>query len=411
MTAAAREGDSIEHSSALTGLLVGMAVGAVAAAFIVGTGGLGAVAIVGAVAAVGAGAALGGGIGQLIGSLSFCLNDAGQIKSGSPNVFFNGKPAARAHLDHVECDQHGDDEVLAEGSSTVFINNQPAARVKDRTECDGTIKTGSDNVFVGGGTKTIDGINPEVPTWLQWTVFGIGLASAIVLTGGVVIPIAATGGGLAGGVAAYWAGGKVFGEGSDMQKISAFGGAALGGGLGARGGKWFDSKYEFVLQGGSIKVLPRTPAKVASIAKSEAAHGRAMQTKDELPKSKEYKLKTVSSNEKKTISGWSEKKPPGYEKISAEKVKYNSELIGHEMKSHPYDRDFKGQYYSSHAEKQMSITSQNHPIGVSKPMCTDCQGYFSKLATYNRTDQIVTDPKAVRIFKPDGSIETIPRAQ
>lgn len=61
-----------------------------------------------------------------------------------------------------------------------------------------------------------------------------------------------------------WAGGKLFGEGSDGQKLMAFGGALLGGRLGAKGGKWFDARYEIKTQGlgsnfGNVKIVPRTP--------------------------------------------------------------------------------------------------------------------------------------------------------
>ena len=69
--AAARLDDPIEHSSALGGLLAGLAIGAGAVLIgiaVIGTGGLGAVALA---AMVGAGAATGAGIGQPIGSLSF----------------------------------------------------------------------------------------------------------------------------------------------------------------------------------------------------------------------------------------------------------------------------------------------------------------------------------------------------
>lgn len=42
-----------------------------------------------------------------------------------------------------------------------------------------------------------------------------------------------------------------------------------------------------------------------------------------------------------------------------------------------------GQYYASHAEKKAAVDSKNIngkgsvvPIGISSPMCKDCQGYF-----------------------------------
>ncbi|KPW86636.1 Zn-binding Pro-Ala-Ala-Arg (PAAR) domain-containing protein, incolved in TypeVI secretion [Pseudomonas congelans] len=377
MSGAARVNDPIEHTGSLTGLLAGLAIGAIGAALVVGTGGLAAVAIVGASAATGA------GVGQLIGSLSFCNHQTGQIVSGSSNVYINGEPAARAHADQAKCDEHSSrPQVIAQGSSNVYINGHPAARVGDRTACDAKIVVGSSNVFIGGGTETTDPINPEVPELLERGILLVGLASAFVLASPVIV-IAGLVGGVAGGTVGSLGGAQLFGEGSDGQKLMAFSGALLGGGLGAKGGKWFDTRYDIKVQGvgsnfGNLKITPKGAVKVSNIAESEAALGRASQARTDLPQSKELKVKTVSSNDKKTLSGWGNKKPEGYERISAEQVKAKSEEIGHEVKSHPYDRDYKGQYFSSHAEKQMSIASPNHPLGVSKPMCTDCQGYFSQ---------------------------------
>ncbi|BBN63147.1 MULTISPECIES: PAAR domain-containing protein [Pseudomonas] len=410
MSAAARVNDPIEHTGSLTGLLAGLAIGAIGAALVVGTGGLAAVAIVGASAATGA------GVGQLIGSLSCCNHQTGQIVSGSSDVYINGEPAARAHADQAKCDEHSSrPQVIAQGSSNVYINGHPAARVGDRIACDAKIVVGSSNVFIGGGTETTDPINPEVPELLERGILLVGLASAFVLASPVIV-IAGLVGGIAGGTVGGWGGAKLFGEGTDGQKLMAFGGALLGGGLGAKGGKWFDTRYDIKIQGvgsnlGNLKITPKGAAKVSNIAESEAALGRASQARADLPQSKELKVKTVSSNDKKTLSGWGNKKPESYEKISAEQVKTKSEEIGHEVKSHPYDRDYKGQYFSSHAEKQMSIASPNHPLGVSKPMCTDCQGYFSQLAKYSKVEQIVADPKAIRIFKTDGTVETIMRSE
>ncbi|HDS0917277.1 TPA: PAAR domain-containing protein [Pseudomonas putida] len=269
--AAARLDDPIEHSSALGGLLAGLAIGAGAVLIgiaVIGTGGLGAVALA---AMVGAGAATGAGIGQLIGSLSFACSETGQIRSGSSNVYINGKPAARAHLDNAECSDHpGGPKILAQGSDSVYINGQPAARVGDRTVCDAKISAGSPNVCIGGGTATTDAIDPEIPVWLERAVMALGLASAFVLASPVLV-VAGVAGGIAGGMAGHWAGGELFGEGSDGQKLMAFGGALLGGGLGAKGGKAFDARYEIRSHGfgsnlGNVKVVrraapPLTPKK------------------------------------------------------------------------------------------------------------------------------------------------------
>lgn len=276
--AAARLDDPIEHSSALGGLLAGLAIGAGAVLIgiaVVGTGGLGAVALA---AMVGAGAATGAGIGQLIGSLSFACSETGQIRSGSGNVYINGKPAARAHLDNAECSDHpGIPKILAQGSDSVYINGQPAARVGDRTVCDAKISAGSPNVYIGGGTETTDAIDPEVPVWLERAVMGVGLASAFVLASPVLV-VAGLVGGIAGGMAGHWAGGELFGEGSDGQKLMAFGGALLGGGIGAKGGKAFDARYEIKVQGfgsnlGNVKIVPRSKPDVEAPPMSRPVRG------------------------------------------------------------------------------------------------------------------------------------------
>ena len=256
MSQAARLDDPIEHTGSLTGLLTGLAIGAIGAALIVGTGGLAAVAIVWASAAAGA------GIDQVIGSLSVCDHSTGQIQSGSGNVAIDGKPAARAHVDIATCEEHGPaPQILAQGSSTVYINGQPAARVGDKTVCDAKIASGSGNVSIGGGTLTTDAISPEVPEWLERGVLAVGLGSAFVLASPILV-MAGLVGGVAGGAAGNWAGGKLFGAGSDGQKLMALGGGLLGGGLGAKGGKWFDARYEIKTQGlgsnfGNVKVVPK----------------------------------------------------------------------------------------------------------------------------------------------------------
>jgi uncharacterized Zn-binding protein involved in type VI secretion len=264
MSAAARVGDPIEHTSALEGLLLGLAVGAaavvVAAAAgvtIVATGGLAAVAAVGAVMALSA------GFGELIGSLSWCTNKAGQIFKGSGNVFTNGKPAARAHVDTATCDKHGSvPQVIAQGSRTVHINGQPAARVGDRTVCDGKISAGSGNVNIGGPTEQTDDINPEVEPWLHWLVGGIGFGSAVVLTSPLIAITAFIDGAVLGGIGNIL-GGRWFGEDSDEQKAMTFGGAVLGG--------WFGARYEVKQEGlgslfGNLKVTPRTPVGPKGVA-------------------------------------------------------------------------------------------------------------------------------------------------
>lgn len=70
---------------------------------------------------------------------------------------------------------------------------------------------------------------------------------------------------------------------------------------------------------------------------------------------------------------------------------------------------FEGKYNSSHAEKQLLTERPNEPTGVSRPMCSDCQGFASKQAVATGQDVVVSDPNGTHVFYPDGSSEFIPK--
>lgn len=81
-----------------------------------------------------------------------------------------------------------------------------------------------------------------------------------------------------------------------------------------------------------------------------------------------------------------------------------SNEIGHELGNQGCrDHGVEGQANASHAEKQLSIISDN-PIGISSPMCDDCKNYFKKLAISEGDTYVIADPDGVRIFSLDGSI-------
>lgn len=180
MYEAARLGDAIGHSGALSGMMAGTLVGAaVAAAGGVVSGVLLATGLAASCLGVGlvlVGAAL--ALGWLSSELATSARDSiavngerrvrkrGLISSGSPNVFINGKPAALASLSQVQCDDDGHSMHMAEGAASVTINGQPASRINDRTSCDGRIIHGSANVLIGGPAVKTAEITPEVPEWL-----------------------------------------------------------------------------------------------------------------------------------------------------------------------------------------------------------------------------------------------------
>ena len=86
-----------------------------------------------------------------------------------------------------------------------------------------------------------------------------------------------------------------------------------------------------------------------------------------------------------------------------------SNEIGHKLRNAgANDQGVPGRYNASHAEKQLSIISDN-PIGISQPMCTDCQGYFKNLAIGEGREYVTADPNFIRIFSPDGVVTEIKR--
>ncbi len=231
---AARVGDGIEHTASKGWLVVGVIGGAiVGAAFTLVTGGVGTAAL----AATIAGAAGGGGLGEVLGSMSWApKHETGRLITGSPNVFINGRPAIIAHISVGECDEHGPaPQRVAEGSSRVYINGFPAARIGDLLSCSAAISEGSSNVRIGGEKVQTDPISPEIPDWVNKVLLGVGLAATAVLAGPVVALLGFAGG-MGGGYAGAFIGGRLYGEGSDEQKWFALGGSFAGGLAGARGG-------------------------------------------------------------------------------------------------------------------------------------------------------------------------------
>lgn len=225
---AARIHDPISHSSALMGLLAGAVIGALVAVAVVGTGG-GALLLVMALAT---GISTGAGIGELLGSL--LDREAGAIATGAATVEVNRLRAARAKADFVDCHPG---KVIATGSKTVRVETFLFARKGERTTCDGKIKAGSLDTFVGGPSAQAAEVSPEVPVWLTIGVTAIGLVGA-----GAAIRMAAMGtrlivasrlglgiaGGIGGGAVGNHFGGKWYGEGSKGQRILGFVGGQIG---------------------------------------------------------------------------------------------------------------------------------------------------------------------------------------
>jgi uncharacterized Zn-binding protein involved in type VI secretion len=201
MPEAARLGDPIAHTSALTGFLMGAVIGIAliaAVAFATFTCGFGVALLAGLAAGIGASAIL--GLGEAIGRMF--TSQTGAITLGSPNVFVNSRNAAYATASTVTCSKHNPVPLIAEGSGNVFINGLPAARKGDAITCGAKIDDGSTDTFIGGGTVRYLEVEDEVPPWLRTAVdwaFALaglvgGLAGLLRQAGGLsraVLPCAA----------------------------------------------------------------------------------------------------------------------------------------------------------------------------------------------------------------------------
>lgn len=235
--AAAHIGHEIEHSSAMAGFLIGAAAGLAVGVLAVATVATGGAALAVVAAVGGAVAATGGGAlaGMYIGAAH--LTPKGPISTGSDNVFYGPAriPAARAIVDTVACRDHGT-KFLATGSDSVFINEYPAVRKEDKSECDGTVKSEFDNIFIGAETAQYLEIDSEVPEWM------VNVAMGMVIVGGTVALVfgaaaAVSAAGLCGLINfAGTAVGSMIGS-AVLAPVGGMIGEALGGELGSRIGE------------------------------------------------------------------------------------------------------------------------------------------------------------------------------
>ncbi|WP_196788166.1 DUF6531 domain-containing protein, partial [Burkholderia cepacia] len=168
-------GDRIAHSSGFMGILTGIAVGVaigVAVAATVATGGLVGGLIVGACLA--GGLTLGGALASASQSIG---NNCGEIKTGSDNVYFEGKKVARV-TDLVKCDHHSSaPQALVDGSKTVFVNGLPLVRIGHETHCSGKVNSGRNSIWIDKTTGHYGPKNPELSATQE---FLAGLLGGIV---------------------------------------------------------------------------------------------------------------------------------------------------------------------------------------------------------------------------------------
>lgn len=271
--AAARVHDPFGHSSAMDGVLIGLAVGALIGTAIL-TGGISLIAVGAAVAVTGGAGLAGEAIGQTMDG-----PETGVIDTGSSNVFINGRAAAMTVIATGHCSQDSGPPVpVATGTATVFINGQPAARVGEKMACSAVIRQGSSNVFIGGPTKQVIKPTPEVPAWLDNTMLAMTIGGTAIGTLGVGLTygVGAAVGSLVGGAGGSYFGGKgasaaaaAMGYGATGQAVAGvaggFFGGVVGGGAGFKGGQL----GEGVLRSPSAAIPRSSPFSPKKIGETE----------------------------------------------------------------------------------------------------------------------------------------------
>ncbi|MDE2596468.1 MAG: PAAR domain-containing protein [Sphingomonadales bacterium] len=246
---AARVTDQFGHTCALDGVLIGLAVGIAAGALILATGGLGAIAIGAAIGVAGGAGLAGEAIGATISG-----PPTGALVSGAPTVLTNMLPQAAVGIAMGPCaKEYGVPQAVASGVPNVLVVTMPAARKGETMTCSAKIVSGSANVMIGGDSQTFLPVTPEVPQWLNTTLFAMSIGGAVIATGGIAAEfgIGAAAGSLAGGLGGSYLGGiggkwaaTEMGYGATGQAVGevmgSFAGGAIGGGLGYKGGQQFD---------------------------------------------------------------------------------------------------------------------------------------------------------------------------
>ncbi|WP_133869345.1 hypothetical protein [Ilumatobacter fluminis] len=93
---------------------------------------------------------------------------------------------------------------------------------------------------------------------------------------------------------------------------------------------------------------------------------------------------------------------------AVERVRVAGTEAGHETTPHTFDREFEGQYESSHSERKIAENTGRSSLASSKDLCPLCQRWFAARAESLGEPFFVADPTGVRVFMPDGRVVTVP---
>jgi len=184
----------------------------------------------------------------------------------------------------------------------------------------------------------------------------------------------------------------------------------------ATSGAWVGNLAPALLAGGAgpaVRALRAARAastldRAVTAGEGDAALARAHSARGYVRPLSTARKKTVAADGSPTLSGWARPRPDGFHQASPEQIRNLADQINHRLEpSTPphkgyagHDPGFSGKAAASHAEKQQLLTRTSDHIGVTRPMCPDCQAMFKKYVDYTGHPLYVTDPKGSHTFYP-----------
>ena len=157
----------------------------------------------------------------------------------------------------------------------------------------------------------------------------------------------------------------------------------------------------------SIRLILQKIAEIEEdcVTESRIAYKNAAARAETVNSIKQYKSKTISSDHSQTLSGWSTRRPKGFHTPNDNDVLKVTETISHPRRSSGCrDHGITGRAFSSHCERQQALIATESLIGVSRPLCRDCPGWFRKYSKHNGRIWYVTEPNGTWVFWHDGAV-------
>lgn len=157
----------------------------------------------------------------------------------------------------------------------------------------------------------------------------------------------------------------------------------------------------------SIRLLLQKLAEIEEncFAESRIAYKKAAARAQKVNSIKQYKSKTTSSDHSQTLSGWSTRRPKGFHTPNDNDVLKVTEIISHPRRSSGCrDHGITGRAFASHCERQQALIAAESLIGVSRPLCRDCPGWFRKYSKHDGRIWYVTEPNGTWVFWHDGAV-------